>query len=342
MEDIRHQVAGLISTEVEAQSTEHLRKRGYAPHGTDRVVAAEYVSRIWTHVKQQVRGVAQREKYWEKWRIDPGLFRWSFVRYKYFTLGSYPEAEYERQIQKFTRLLTDQVQAAELLKQGKANAAAQLLERLLNDYPEASVSIRLKLADAYEQAQRLDRAVAVLKVALKLTADPAQRARIRERIKHLKGAFPILAGVSAYVVADVDESLRAHLDTVRAWIEEPFTESHIRLVGIKFRVGDASLSQQLTEARKAGAKWFVTVKLRKMASEATKNVYDAVLREVRFECSVRVRSTENEEMLSSNSVTERGLAADRDTAARSAAKCAVRSALRQCFLTLLSSGSASQ
>ena len=52
MEDIRHQVAGLISTEVEAQSTEHLRKRGYAPHGTDRVVAAEYVSRIWTHVKQ--------------------------------------------------------------------------------------------------------------------------------------------------------------------------------------------------------------------------------------------------------------------------------------------------
>ncbi len=233
----------------------------------------------------------------------------------------------------------DQVEAAALMKQGRADAAAQLLERLLDDYPGASVSIRLKLADAYEQAQRLGRAAGVLKVAMKLTSDVAQRARIRERINHLDAAFPNLDGASAYVAADVDEFMRGDLDTVKAWIEELFAASRIRLVGVKFGVGDTTLSQQLATARKAGAKWFVTVKLRKMPLEATKSVYDAVLHQVRFECSVRLRSTENEGMLSSKSATERGLAAARDMAARSAAKCALRSALRQCFLALVSSAS---
>ena len=340
MEDVRHQVAGLISTKVEVQSTERLRRRGYAPHGTDKVVKAEYISEIRTHVAQRVRGVAQRGKYWEKWHIDPGLFRRSFVRYKYFVLGGYAKEEYERSVRSFARLLSDQFEAAALMKQGKANAAAQLLERLLNDYPGASVSIRLKLADAYEQAQKLGRAAGVLKVAVKLTTDVAQRARIRERINHLDATFPNLDGASAYVAADVDEFMGGDLDTVKAWIEELFAASRIRLVGVKFGVGDTALSQQLATARKAGAKWFVTVKLRKMPLEATKSVYDAVLHQVRFECSVRLRSTENEGMLSSKSATERGLAADRDMAARSAAKCALRSALRQCFLALVSSASA--
>lgn len=335
MTDVRQQVAGALGTRVEASSQELLRKLGYQAHGSDRILQAQYRSEIRTTVEEQVRAVAQQAYYWEKWQVDPGPLARAFIRYKYFVLAGYPKVEYKRNVGYFTALVAGQRRATELMNEGKPRQAAQQLEDLLDKYPKASVPIRLKLADAYQEAGMLDRAESVLEVALKLSTETAERARIRERLNQLKLAFPDLSGSSAYVIADLSEALFQDLDVARAWIGEPFALSRVQLVAIKAGTWDAPPSAQVATAKQAGAKWLVTLKLRQKPSDAMREVYGAALHEVRAECSVRFISTKDGKLLVTKSSMERGLASDQDRAARNASKYALRTAIRQCLLALV-------
>ncbi len=337
MMDVRQQVAATLGTSVEATSEELLRKQGSAALGADRILQAQYRSEIRTTVDEEVRAVAQEAFYWEKWRVDTGLFQRAFLRYKYFVLAGYPKAEYDRNVNYFARLLAGEQRADKLMEAGKPKEAAELLEDLLNEYPKASVPVRLKLADAYEQAQMLARAEGVLEVALKLSSEPAEKARIRERIKQLAESFPDLSGNPAYVVVDFDAASGQSLDAVGAWIEESLSASHVRVLAIARGLWGRPSSQQMFETRRAGATWLVVLKLREAPGEAIRQVYGALLHEVRVECSARVVSVAEGKLLVTKSALARGLDRDRETAARSASKNALRTALRQCLLALVGS-----
>jgi len=335
MEDARQQVASMIGTQVTAKTRQSLLKSGHEAHGADQVLEARYVSQIRTTVQQQVHAVRLEGKYWEKWAIDPGLLRRSFVRYKYFVLASYPQDEYERNLSYFARLVTDQQLAVDLMKLGRPRQAARVLERLLNDYPKASVQIRLTLADAYEQAQRPDRAADALRTASRLTSDPAEQARIGERIDRLENALPDLAGSSAWVVIDWGEGAPTHREMARTWIEETFSESHVDLIAMESGPSRGASERSIAQAPKAGAQWFVVVQLSVEPSATTKWRYGVELHEASVECAVRVLSAEDARVLTSTLAVGRKLASDRDSAVRLAMRSAIRSALRTCFLALV-------
>jgi hypothetical protein len=47
-------------------------------------------------VDQAISGVRLEATYWEKWKMRNGFFRSSYMRYKYYVLGSMPRQDYER------------------------------------------------------------------------------------------------------------------------------------------------------------------------------------------------------------------------------------------------------
>jgi tetratricopeptide (TPR) repeat protein len=335
MMDVRQQVASVLRTKVEVSSEELLRKEGSEARGSDRILQARYRSEIRTTVAEHVRAVLEEAFYWEKWKVDPGLFARAFIRYKYFVLASYPKAEYERNLNYFTALVAGEQRADELIDEGKPKEAAKLLEGLLDRYPKASVPIRLKLADACQHAGMLDRAEGVLDVALKLSSEAPERARIRERINQLKQAFPDLSGNSVYVIVDLGESGRRDIGVVTSWITEPFVLSRVQPVAVEVGSWDTPSSKQIASAKEGGANWLAMLRLRQKPSGATREVYGAALHEARSECSVHVFSTEDGKLLATGSSLQRGLASTPDQAARDANKFALRTALRQCLLALV-------
>jgi len=333
MEDARLQIAGVLGTEVESQSRDRLRKLGYAPRGEDRVVGAEYTREIDLRVKQSVLAVRQTDKYWEKWEIAPGLFSSSFVRYKYFVLAAYPKREYQRNMSYFTRLITDQNRAAALMDAGKAREAVTLLERLLTDYPKASVPIRLKLADACEQAGMLRRAELALSGAKALTADRAQRRRIDERLRQVRSRMPVLKNASAYVSTRFGTVAGKAVAGEPAWLTEPCLQARVAVTGLRTGRQAADEKQLLADARRTKARWLIVLDVTGDPNATVETVYDNPLHGVRAKCSAHVYTAAGE-LVTATSTSERGLAATLPAAVESACKFAIRSALRECFIRL--------
>ena len=335
LEDARSQIAGLLETKVVAKSREQIRREGDAPGGRE-LSEAEYARLVRTSVEQSIRSVSQEAKYWEKWLIDPCLFRHSFIRYKYYVLAAYPRAEYERNLQRFTRLVVERAQARELIKLGRPREAAQLLEALLDDYPGAPVPVRLALAEAYEDAGMLDSAEGVLEAALDLTEDDAELARISERIERLRGIFPDLSGRSAYVVFGWGADNEVSLDVVRPWIEDACARSRLDVAAIETVATGALSRDAAARAQKSGADWLIAVRMRRMRARDRIEPYGLEAYEVQAECTTRVVSTANGDLLTSSSITRRGLGRDRSSAERSAHRDAVLNALRRSFMSLAS------
>ena len=335
LEDARSQIAGLLETKVVAKSREQIRREGDAPGGRE-LSEAEYARLVRTSVEQSIRSVSQEAKYWEKWLIDPCLFRHSFIRYKYYVLAAYPRAEYERNLQRFTRLVVERAQARELIKLGRPREAAQLLEALLDDYPGAPVPVRLALAEAYEDAGMLDSAEGVLEAALDLTEDDAELARISERIERLRGIFPDLSGRSAYVVFEWGADNEVSLDVVRPWIEDACARSRLDVAAIETVATGALSRDAAARAKKSGADWLIAVRMRRMRARDRIEPYGLEAYEVQAECTTRVVSTANGDLLTSSSITRRGLGRDRSSAERSAHRDAVLNALRRSFMSLAS------
>lgn len=335
MEDARSQIAGLLETKVAAQTKEEIHREGDAALGRE-VSEAEYTRLVRTSVEQNIRGVSQEGKYWEKWLIAPGLFRRSFTRYKYYVLAAYPRVEYERNLQQFTRLVAEPAQARELIRLGRPVAAARLLEALLDDYPGAPVPVRLALADAYEHAGMIDSAETVLESALDLTEDDAELARIRERIIRVQGLFPDLSGKSAYVLLESGGDSEVSLDAARPWIEEACVRGHLDVAGVEAGASGDTERNVVARAGKSGADWLIAVQMRRMQARNRIEPYGVEAYEVQVECSVRVLSTANADLLTSRSITQRGLGRDRSSAERSAYRDAVLNALRRSFMSLAS------
>ncbi len=316
MEHAREQAAALRQTEVEVLSQETIRERGYAPRGSD-TNDAEYVRELRTSVRQSIRGVAQKESYWEKWHVDPGLLSRSFVRYKYYVLAGYPREEYERNIRRLTRVAVDLERAIDLLGEGRPGDAAEVLDGLLDEQPDAPAPVRLTLARAHEEAGMPDRAALVLEAALDLTEDEAALTRIAERLERLEGVFPDLTGRSAYFVVEPRPTDDAAPAMARAWIEDPAALSHLRVAAIE-----------------AEADWLLAVRLRTVAARGWIEAYGLRAFEARVECTVTAFDPRDGSPLANASASARGLKPDRTSSEESAARTAVRGALRNCLHTL--------
>ena len=334
LEDARNQIAGLLETKVVGETREHIHRRGDAPRGSREVSEVEYTRLMRTSVEQNIRGVSQKANYWEKWRIDPGLFSRSFIRYKYYVLAAYSSVEYERSLRHFTRLAVERERAHELIDRGQPLEAAHLLEELLNDYPGAPVPIRLTLADAYEDAGMIDLAEAALEATLELTEEPAELVRIRERIDRLRAVFPDLSGRSAYVLFESAGAGNVSLDVARPWIEEACALSRLDVAAVEAGAMGGPSHEPVRSARESGADWLIALRMRVIPARDRIEPYEVEAYEVHVECSARVFSTSNGKLLTSASITQRGLGRDRGSAERSARMNAVRDALRQCFLSL--------
>jgi len=332
MEDARRQVASMIGTTVQARSHELLEKAGYAPGGSDEVRRALYRREIQTAVDQVVRAVREEAFYWEKWRVRPGLLAPAFVRYKYFVLASYPTAEYDRTVGYLARALADRERAASLIDRGRPIEAAEVLERLLDRHPDSPTSVRLMLAEAYERAQMLEDARRVLRTALDLAGDQADRARIRERLERLREAFPDLRGTAAYIVLDLSE-MRPY-DVSTATVEEPFAAARVRVLGVHSVRCEWATEGAVAAAGRQGADWLFELKLSLPPSEPLARVYDVQLHQARVECDVRALSVSTGQLLDSRSASERGLGRDRREAVERAAAFALRAAVRRSLVSL--------
>ncbi|MCD6416548.1 MAG: tetratricopeptide repeat protein [Planctomycetes bacterium] len=332
MEDARAQIASRIATRIWTESADYLKERGAAHLGQDKVQRAEYVRRVHTRVKQQVHGVRLDGNYWEKWRIDPGLFSRAFTRYKYAILAGYPRAEYERKIEKYVRLGQDQRRAHELIDQGRPRAAAELLEALLNDFPDAPVSANLVLADAYRAAGLLTKADDVLGAALE-RATPEEQPRVRQKMDEIAGEMPDFSGASALVVVEAEGPMAA-LGGDLTWLESLLLRANIAVREVK----SGAIAQSpplLREARRAGAGWLITVLVREVSGERTRTIYDIKIEKGSAEAAVRILDASTGEILASATALQRHASSGRDTALRAAGKTGVRKALRYCLVNLL-------
>jgi tetratricopeptide (TPR) repeat protein len=278
-------------------------------------------------VEQQLHGFAQEAKYWEKWRIDPGLFRRAFVRYKYFVLAAYPREEYERRLRWYERLVTDRQKAGELIRAGRPVEAAALLETLLDDYPDAAIPVRFALADAYQQAQLLDRAVEVLEAARELVEDEERRVRLEERIEQLECTFPDMGARSAYVVVRGPDGELSGAPFLRDAVEEISVLSNVELAGFQ------SDGHPPPSAREAD--WTLALELRWLIRPRYREIYDTRLYSARAECTARIRGTADGRILSNRTAAKEGTGSDSATAAHKTLRSAMRAAVRRCLLDMV-------
>jgi len=330
MADARLQIAERIATTVAADTRELLVQSGSPTLGQERTEEATYAREVRTAAAERLVGVSQEARYWEKWLMYPGFLRGAYIRYKYYVLASYPREEYERAVARYARLVSDREQARTLMQQGRPRDAAALLERLLTDYPEASVPIRLTLAEAYAQGQMLDRAAAVLRAALDLEPDRADEARIRERLQQYEQAFPDLEGAGVYVRVALS-ALPEEPGTVRAWVREAVARSNLSLTALRLGSG----ATDAADARRTGAAWLIELEPRLLATDPAVNPYGVRIEQATVECNASVLSAADGELVAATSTTERAYGRSRRSAVRAAAKAAVQSALRRCFLALV-------
>ncbi len=313
MADARAQIAERVASRVSTRAEQHIEQRGYAPSGENET-AARYAREVQARASERLIGVSLQDTYWEKWRVDPGLFQHSYTRYKYYVLAAFPRQHYNRLINRYVRLYTDRAAARELMRDGRPREAARLLEKLLGDLPEESVSIRLLLAEAYEQAQMYGRAAEVLRAAAESDPGEAEAATIRERLERAEAAFPDLGGLAAEVRVRDSAGLEAR--RLAAWAEEAAAAANLTL-----------------DAPEADTRWIVHVSLKDLPLERGTAAYGVRIENAFVECSARVTEAGGR-LLAMASAAERGYGRTRDEALRNAARKAVHAALRRCFLEL--------
>jgi hypothetical protein len=95
LSDARRQIAESMSTEVDASSVQIDFSEGAAHMGEDEQDAS-FRQRLQTQARAAVRGARETEYYWEKWKIDPGLFSRAYTRYKYYVHVEVPRDLYDR------------------------------------------------------------------------------------------------------------------------------------------------------------------------------------------------------------------------------------------------------
>jgi hypothetical protein len=324
--DARRQIAGAIRTDVLAVARERLGERGRAAHGRDETVEAAYESLVATRTQEAIHGVRERDAYWEKWRVDPGLLRRAFTRYKYFVLAAYPKSEWERNVGYLARLLAVRQQARELMDAGRHAEAAQRLEGVLSDHPQAPLAIRLGLAEAYEKLRRPADARRVLEHAAQMAEGPAEKSLIDERLERLADVWPDLGGAKFVVVIAIDAGTRPALGVVRTVAEDALASSGARLVKLMTGTGDPTLPAPL--ARAHGAQYIAALTCTRLPDRGRVDTYHLAMYEARIQCTVRLLKAADQTPVAARSLVGRALDRIPDQALARAARAACRNALR--------------
>ena len=86
-------------------------------------------SELRTVSEQIVRGLEQRDWYYEKWSVKESSGR-EFVRYKYYVLAAYPTTEYDRISQRLLSVLEAGDEGLASLDEGLKGAANTIIEKL--------------------------------------------------------------------------------------------------------------------------------------------------------------------------------------------------------------------
>jgi tetratricopeptide (TPR) repeat protein len=285
MAHARRQVAERIETRVQARTREALQVTGSAARGRDEVTRAEFTSLLETAVQEKVRLAAERDRYHERWRVDPGPFSGAFERHKYYVLVGYPREEYRRQVTRFVRLERERARARELLAQDRPSAAAELLEALLNDYPGASVPLRLQLAEAYRAAGRLGRAERVLEQALAAPTTDFEERRLRESLERIHQTFPEVPVRTVQVVYDTAGDLPPA--AARTVVPQVLTAAGFRVGGLLLREMDR-LRPQDVRVLARGAEWVVAVRIEHPPTHPDRRYYNQQLYPAAARSTVRI------------------------------------------------------
>lgn len=340
MEDARQQMASRIASDIRARTAGYVLERGDPAAGQNRVEEAEYVRQVATEVSQELHGVRQQATYWEKWRVDPGLFSRSFVRYKYLILAAYPREEYERKLHKYVRLAEEQLRARDLINAGQPIDAARLLSDLIDDYPDAPVSAWLILADAYEEAGRLRQAEDALRAALDV-ASRGEEHRVRQRLEQVETALPRFPNTAVYLVSDVAGDVAADRG-VPGWVEAPLVAARLRVVASRAGDSEGPLAPYFASAERMGARWLVTVTARQAPSEGSGEVYGVSIARACVECTTRVYRAEDGRVTAGAAALECASGRSQAAALHSAAERAALKATRECLLTIASTESSTE
>jgi len=340
MEDARQQMAARIASDIRAQTAGYVLEKGYAPAGENEVEQAEYVSQVATKMHQELHGVRQEAAYWEKWRVDPGFFGRSFVRYKYRVLAAYPREQYERKLHKYVRLVEDQRRARELINAGQPRQAARLLSDLIDDYPDAPVSAWLILADAYETAGMLRQAEDVLRSALDIAAE-GEEVRVRQRLEQVETALPHFPDIAVYLIADVASTVEAGRG-VPGWVDAPLVSARLRIAAHRTGDADGPLAPYFAAAERMDARWLVTIGAQEAESRAPGDIYGISIERACVECTVRFYETEDGTMAAGAAVVECVSGRSHAGALNSAARTATLKAVRECLLTIAETPSSTE
>jgi tetratricopeptide (TPR) repeat protein len=334
MANARNQIAQRIQTRVESQSTEIMERRGSAALGEDEVTRAEFSSMLETAVQERVRLATERDRYHERWKIDPGLFSGAFTRYKYYVLVGYPREEYQRQIDRFVRLQTERAQARELLEEGRSAEAARILEALLDDYPRAAGPLRLQLAEVYRRQGRLQRAEAVLQQALAGSVTKHEEDRLREALERVEATFPEVSVEAVQVLYDVRSDLP--LEDARTVVPEVLTRAGLRVRGIT-RGDIGNLEPDDVRSLADGAEWVVAVRIDRMPTDTDRRYYGMKLHPAAAESTVRIYALDGS-LLGASVERADALRTKPRQARLLAAELSLQRALRQTLIAIAANG----
>lgn len=109
MEDVRTQIADSIETRVLSQAREIVEQEGAAHRGKD-VDSGTYSRMVEQKVGEIIPGVRQEDFYWEKWKIDPGILRREYRKYKYYVKAAIPRELYSKLQTELTHQIADEMQ----------------------------------------------------------------------------------------------------------------------------------------------------------------------------------------------------------------------------------------
>lgn len=332
MADAREQLARRLQTRLQSRSEEVVERWSTGVPGSGEKAREEYYREVRTRARERLHGVTLRETYWEKWRVDPGLFRRSFTRYKYYCLASYPREEYQRVMQSYVRLTEERQRAARLMDQGEYARAATVMEDLLAEHDDPPLAISLMLSRAHEESGDLLRAEQVLETALRQTEDPDEQQRINARLEDIRSTFPDLQGRTAYVVLKADQGTSADVAVKPAWVEEACGRSNLQIVnGAPWPV-ETDAQRLMNDARRAGAGWILEINLSPHGAVKMFSHHGLELIRARVESGVRVLRAGDGGTLAAASSRARSVQRNRETAVSGAAQRALHLALREAFL----------
>lgn len=324
MADARGQLAARLETRLESAAREVVHRRRSGPPGSGEVADDEYYRELRTSARERLRGVRQQDTYWEKWQVDPGLFRRSFTRYKYYVLASYPREEYERIFRTYTRLTEDREKARHLLQEDRPAEAAALLEGLLDEVRDPPVAVVLMLSRAHERAGRLSRAEGVLAAALERAEAESAIGRLEGRLDRVRETFPDLTGRRVFLIvkgASVDP----------AWAEAPCSRSNVRVA--RTGRGETDVTRAVREGGAAGVDWVLEVEVVPEGAPEVSLHHGVELHKMRVSCAARLLGAEDGATVAAASVSVRAVERSRDRAWKQAARQAVHRAVREVFVT---------